>query len=301
MRLSVVPFGQTESQDVFVRREKFHYDSVVGNYFDSENHVFRLEVHPKIGYIGITSFGETTAKEFGNALDSMMQSGVESFILDLRDNPGGDVWNCVQIAQMLLSSDSEQKIIFTVRPRSGSERSRVFSEGSQRCALPMAVLINGDSASASEILAAALQDHKRATVMGTRSFGKGIIQSIVELPFQSGILQLTDAEYRRPSGGAIHRKMTAADSDDWGVIPDKVVELTEAEELAITQYRLLRSHVISAERLTVLDHFRQQIIEKQEEEEDGKPLEFTGVAPYYDCQLDEAVRMLLNRSKTPHQ
>ena len=289
-RLSVLPFGQTKPQDFVVQREKFHYDSVVGDYLDAKDSVFCLEDHPKIGYIWITSFGESTAKEFSSALERMKQSGAESFILDLRDNPGGDVWNCVQIARMLLTPNSEQNVIVTVRPRNGSERSRVLTDGSQQCTLPMVVLINGDSASSSEILAAALQDHRRATIVGTRSFGKGIIQSIIELPFQSGMLQLTDAEYRRPNGGAIHRKMNAADSDDWGVIPDKIVEFSEQEQSAVIQYRSLRSNVISTERAAVLEHFRQQIVEKQGEE---KSFAFTGTAPYYDLQIDEAIKVLL--------
>jgi carboxyl-terminal processing protease len=298
--LFVLPFDQSATKDFFVRRERIHYDSVVGDFFNTDGRVFCLEIHPKIGYIWITSFGTSTAKEFGNALDAMMQCGVEAFILDLRDNGGGDLWNCILAARMLLSSDSEQKVIVTVRPRNGRERSNVLTKGSQRCTLPMVVLINGDTASSSEILAAALQDHRRAVIVGTRSFGKGVIQGIIALPFQSGILQLTDAEYRRPNGGAIHRKKNAADSDDWGVIPDNIVAISEAEQLAMTQYRLLRSNVISTERSAVLDQFRQQIIETQSREHNTgtseQPFEFTGTPPYYDPQLDEAIKILLGTS-----
>ena len=300
--LVVLPFGQTESKDVFVPRERIQYESVLGDYFSSDSHVFFLEAHPKIGYIWITSFSDSTVEEFGHALERMMQTGVESFILDLRDNGGGDVWNCVQVAQMLMlpSAESDGNVIATIRDRNGRtllrHRRYVLTEGTQRCSLPMVVLIDGETASASEILAAALQDHHRATVVGTRSFGKGIIQGIISLPFQSGILQLTDSEYRRPSGAAIHRKKNAAESDDWGVIPNNIVELTEAERSAMMQYRLLRSRVLSAERSAILEQFRQQIVEKQNEEvpdSQQPPFEFTGTAPYYDRQLDEAIRVLL--------
>ena len=291
---SVVPFGQTEAQEFFVQRERIRLDSVEGDFFDSDGRAFHLETHPKIGYIRITSFSGTTAQEFGDALDRMMQSEVEAFILDLRDNAGGDVWNCIQVARMVMGPDSvAENMIATVRDRNGTERLRhrhfVLIEGSERCTLPMAVLINGESASASEILAAALQDHRRATVVGTRSFGKGVIQSIIELPFQSGILQLTDSEYRRPNGAPIHRQKNATDSDAWGVTPDKVVVISETEQSAVMTYRTLRSNVISWERWAVLDQFRQQI-EKQDKE-----LKFPGTAPYYDPQLDEAVRVLLER------
>ena len=287
MRLTVMPFDQTEANDFLVGRERIHTDSVVGDYFDTDGRVFRLEAHPQIGYIRITSFSGTTAQEFDDALSSMMQNEVESFILDLRDNPGGDVWSCILIARMLMTPDTVAgNIIVTVQDREGTQRFRhrhfVLVEGSQRCALPMVVLIDGESASASEILAAALQDHHRATVVGTRSFGKGIIQSIIDLPFQSGILQLTDSEYRRPNGAPIHRQRNAVDSDDWGVIPDKTVELTEAELLAVLSYRSLRSNVISDQRLAVLEQYRQQVGE----------IETIGTAPYFDPQIDEAIRVL---------
>ena len=291
-RLSVLPFGQTDPQDFIVQRERIHSDSVEGDYFDSDERIFHLETHPLIGYIRITSFSGTTVNEFGDALNSMMQSGVESFILDLRDNAGGDVWSSILIARMLMTPDPDSgSVVVTVRDRDGMERLRhrhfVLVEKAQRCTLPMVVLIDGESASASEILAAALQDHQRATVIGTRSFGKGIIQSIIELPFQSGILQLTDSEYRRPSGGSIHRKRNAADSDNWGVIPDIVVEIPETQQSAVIAYRTLRSNIISAERQAALEQFRQQIIGNE-----GEGWEFPGVAPYYDPQLDEAVRTL---------
>jgi carboxyl-terminal processing protease len=303
--LFVLPFGQTESKELSVRRERIHYESVVGFFCDSDQRVFSLETHPKIGYIWITSFNESTAKEFGNALNRMMQSGAESFILDLRDNSGGDVWNCVQAAQMLMSpNDATGNVVATVRNRDGQERLRyrrfVLIEGTQRCTLPMVVLINGDTASASEILAAALQDHRRAIVVGTRSFGKGVIQGILTLPFQSGILQLTEAEYRRPNGAGLHRKNDADDADDWGVVPDRIIELAEAERSAVSQYRLLCSNVIATDRRAVLEQFRQQIAQRQDKDEseaNRKPIEFTGDSPYYDSQLDAAIKILLEESQ----
>jgi C-terminal processing protease CtpA/Prc len=153
----------------------------------------------------------------------------------------------------------------------------------------MVVLINGETASSSEILAAALQDHRRATPVGTRSFGKGVIQGIMTLPFQSGMLQLTDSEYARPSGAGIHRRKGMANSDAWGVLPDHIVELSQAEQSAVNQYRALRSLVISTDRSAVLDQFRQQIVNEQSQEGN---FQFTGTAPYYDLQLEEAIKVL---------
>jgi len=293
IRLSVLPFGQAEPKGFFVRREKIQFDSVLGGYFESDSRTFCLEAHPKIGYVWITSFGGPTVKEFGDALDRMMQSGAEAFILDLRDNGGGDVWSCVQIAKMLLAPETE-KVVTMMR-----ERNRIrswllsFIEETQRCTLPMVVLINDETASASEILAAALQDHQRATIVGTRSYGKGIIQGYFDLPFQSGILKLTDSEFLRPSGAPIHRKKDATDSDGWGVIPDRVVEISETTRSAEMIYRVLRTNVISDQRLAVLEQFRQQIVESEKEASEQERFEFSGAAPYYDPQLDEAIKILL--------
>jgi len=229
---------------------------------------------------------------------------VKSFILDLRDNSGGDVGSCTQIASMLIPYNPynpKQNVIVTVRTRHGFGQDRTLLSGLHQCDLPMVVLINEETASASEILAAALQDHRRATIVGTRSFGKGVIQNIIELPFQSGILQLTSSEYRRPNGAGIQRRTNVKDSgtkdsDEWGVLPDNIIEFSEAEQSAVLQYRLWRSSVISAERSEVLELFRQQIIGQKndhEENEEREPFQFTGNAPYYDAQLDEAVRVLL--------
>ena len=297
IHLFVLPFGQNEPQDFLVHRETIHQDSVEGDYYDSGSRVFRLEEHPTIGYIRMTSFNSTTAKEFESALDIMTQSGAESFILDLRDNGGGDVSNSILVAKMLLSPDSDRKTVVTTRSRSGYEQSYTLTQGMQRCTLPMVVLIDGETASSSEIVAAALQDHRRATIVGTRSFGKGVIQGIFDLPFHSGMLQLTHSEYRRPSGGAIHRKQNDTDADDWGVIPDTIVELSEEERTAVLAYRSLRSNVIAAERRAVLEQFRQQIIAKQETKQENE-LEFTCAAPYYDRQLDEAIRILFGTFPT---
>ena len=304
--LSVVPFGQTEPQDYVVPRERLRSDSVVGDYFDAHRRVFRLETHPQIGYIRISSFTPKTADEFSKALDSMTQSGVKSFILDLRDNSGGDVGSCTQIASMLIPynpNNPKQNMIVTVRTRHGFGQDRTLLPGLHQCDLPMVVLINEETASASEILAATLQDHRRATIVGTRSFGKGVIQNIIELPFQSGILQLTSSEYRRPNGAGIQRRNNAKKSDEWGVLPDNIVEFSEAEQSAVLQYRLWRSSVISAERSEVLELFRQQIIGQNndhEGDEEREPFRFIGNAPYYDAQLDEAVRVLLMYDQSRH-
>jgi len=286
--LSVVPFGQTEVQDFIVRRESIRMDSVEGDRFESGKRVFHLESHPKIGYIRITSFSPTTGLEFSNALERMLQSGVESFILDLRDNPGGDVDSSIQIARMLMSPgvDTGNSIV-TVRLRNGFEHRRTLTSGTQRCTLPMVVLINGETASSSEILAAALQDHGRATIVGTRSFGKGVIQNIIPLPFRSGLLQLTVAEYRRPNGAGIHRRMNAEESDEWGVTPDRIVEFSSAEQSAVNHLRALRSNAITTERSSVLEQFRQRIIAGRTDD-----FEFTGAAPYFDAQLDAAILLL---------
>lgn len=153
-----------------------------------------------IGYIGITQFGEQTADDFKKALKTLEKSNVKGLIIDLRGNPGGIVESASEIADTLLpegmivyAKDREHKIVF--EEKSGPRHSE----------LPLVVLINSGSASASEILAGAIRDYNRGVIIGERSFGKGIVQSVVRFPGGDGI-KLTTSEYFSPKGINIHKK-----------------------------------------------------------------------------------------------
>ena len=154
-------------------------------------------------------------------------------ILDLRDNPGGLLNQAIEVADMFLT---EGKIVST-RNRQGNERS--FAAKSNGTLFlptpdsprPMAVLVNRNSASASEIVAAALQDHGRAVIVGERTYGKGSVQKLLRLPPPSqAAVKLTTETYWRPSGKNIHRYPDAKETDDWGVRPDEGMEVPTTEE-----------------------------------------------------------------------
>src|SRR5262244_844953 len=167
-----------------------------------------------IGYIRITSFNEQTDVGLNNAMKSLKQQAgnkLIGLILDLRNDPGGLLDQAVAVADAFLDKGE----IVSTRGRRSEDAQRYNSRpGDIAAGLPVAVLINGGSASASEIVAGALQDHHRATVVGTRSFGKGSVQTIIPLG-DRGALRLTTARYYTPSGRSIQAT---------GINPDVIVE-----------------------------------------------------------------------------
>lgn len=175
----------------------------------------------KIGYVNITSFQSGTAHSLEKALKEMSEkSPLSGLIIDLRKNPGGLLDQAVQVADLFL----DHGVIVTTENRGQEiDRREAHSENTQPD-YPIVVLVDGGSASASEILAGALQDYKRATIMGTTSFGKGSVQTVIDLDDGSG-LKLTIARYLTPNGRVIQ---------DHGIVPDiKVLAKkpkTEAEE-----------------------------------------------------------------------
>ncbi|MEG6522381.1 S41 family peptidase [Desulfotomaculum sp. 1211_IL3151] len=162
--------------------------------------VFSELINNKIGYIAIDSFGMDTGMEFGNALIELTEKNAESLIIDLRNNGGGYVDSAAEIAAYLLGKD---ETIFITEDR--NKRKDSYSteyEGVVR-KMPLVVLINGETASASEILAGALQDYGMATLLGTNSYGKGTVQDIIPLG-NGGALKMTTAEYLTPKGRRIN-------------------------------------------------------------------------------------------------
>jgi carboxyl-terminal processing protease len=174
-----------------------------------------------VGYVRIKQFQERTATELGDALIAIekQQGKLAGLVLDLRGNPGGLLDQSVQVADLFLDGG----IIVTTRGRGG----KALDEETAKAAgtwsgFPMVVLMNGSSASASEIVAGALQDHGRALIVGTRSYGKGSVQSIIPLDDGSG-LKITVARYYTPSGRSIQEK---------GITPDLEVEQLDPDKLA---------------------------------------------------------------------
>jgi len=176
-----------------------------------------------VGYIRITQFnGQTTAglKNAIGTLTTQNRDKLKGFIVDLRNNPGGLVEQAVSVSNAFLKRGE----IVSTRGRHADDNQRFSAraDGDLSKGKPVIVLINGGSASASEIVAGALQDHKRATIVGTRSFGKGSVQTVIPLGSGRGALLLTSARYFTPSGRSIQAK---------GISPDIVVQQDVPEEL----------------------------------------------------------------------
>ena len=207
--------GQAEPFDVTIIRDEIKIRSV------------RHEIYDNVGYIRITTFSEQTTPGLVNAIDDIFKSegeNLKGFILDLRNNPGGLLSEAISVSDAFLEGGE----IVSTRGREDSQTQHAYARpGDIARGMPLIVLINSGSASASEIVAGALKDHKRAILMGTRSFGKGSVQSIIPMPGH-GAIRLTTARYYTPSGVSIQAK---------GISPDIEVELARIEKLDGGRYR----------------------------------------------------------------
>lgn len=181
-----------------------------------------MKDHPEIAYLRVSSFGEKTATEIRGAIEGLGE-GVTGLILDVRGNAGGLLNAAVEVCDDFL----EEGRIVTIKRRGGEidTEFEAIPGAIVPMGLPMVVLIDGDSASASEVVAACLQDHGRAKLVGVRSFGKGTVQNVLPLQGGRSALKLTTARYYRPNGQNIHRLDAAPDDDLWGVRPDEGFEV----------------------------------------------------------------------------
>jgi carboxyl-terminal processing protease len=228
-------------------------------------------VEEDVGYLKITSFTEKTTDDLRAAIEDIRKQvpddQLKGYVLDLRLNPGGLLDQAVNVSDAFLDRGE----IVSTRGREASNIQRYASRaGDLIDGKPVIVLINGGSASASEIVAGALQDHRRATVVGTKSFGKGSVQTIIPLG-ESGALRLTTALYYTPSGQSIQGK---------GITPDIMVEQPLPEELQDTIVPRgeseLRGHIRGAE----------------ESEEGSGSIAYVPQDPAEDMQLGYALDLL---------
>ncbi len=233
------PENDADLREVELTRAVVQENLVSGDRIDENGDwIYTLKDYPEIGYVAVEQFADATTPQTLAALESLEKAGVSSVILDFRGNPGGFLPDAVAICDEFVQAGAT---IVEVRDRNGAVE-RVF-RGSDRPkkAFRVVVLVDDESASASEIVSAALQDAGIAAVGGSRSYGKGTIQSLFELPFNLGMLRVTTAQFFRPSGKPIRR----IDGEDaWGVTPDAAL----AVELTATQSfyrRLLRAVRVS--------------------------------------------------------
>lgn len=208
-------------------REIVHVDTVLGlDRKGDDSWDFMLDHDKKIGYIRISAFGRDTERDLTRALEELKRENVRGLILDLRFNPGGLLTAAIGVSDLFVA---EGNIVSTAgrntTPRSWeAQKDGVFEDR------PLVVLVNHYSASASEIVSACLQDHKRAVVIGERTWGKGSVQNVIELEGGRSALKLTTAAYKRPSGKNIHKLPDSKDTDEWGVSPNDGFEVKMSDE-----------------------------------------------------------------------
>ena len=211
VRLKIMRSGKKDSFEVKLVRATIVVKSVRSHEVDD------------IGIIRITQFTENTSQGLKEAIDKISAdlpgNKLKGYVLDLRNNPGGLLDQAIQVSNAFIDRGE----IVSTRGRNADETQRYNATHPELAAgKPVVVLINGGSASASEIVAGALQDHKRATILGTRSFGKGSVQTIIPLPQSNGAVRMTTARYYTPSGRSIQAK---------GIEPEIIVMQDVPDEL----------------------------------------------------------------------
>lgn len=226
VKVTVYRDGEADYLEFDVERRKIESPTVNYEMLEQE-----------IGYIQITEFGDITVTQFEHALADLRTQGMRGLILDLRGNPGGNLTSVVEISEQLLP---EGLIVYT-EDREGN-RMEYNCDGEQEFNLPLVVLIDGYSASASEILAGAVKDYGIGTLVGTTTYGKGIVQRVLSLSDGTAI-KLTVSTYYTPKGNNIH---------EIGVAPDEVVEF-DSEQYYENEYdnQLERGKEILAEQMGV--------------------------------------------------
>jgi carboxyl-terminal processing protease len=229
--LTVLHEGEKQPVEIRIMRAVIHADSVLGDTRRPDGTWnWLLPGYDRIGYLRINSFADNTNQEMAATVERLVADHVRGLILDLRNNPGGLLDAGVAVADMFLDSG----VIVTTRSRGGRIKRTYTADGKVLLPnIPIAVLVNQYTASAAEIVAACLQDHGRAVVVGQRTYGKGTVQEVINLEEDQGMLKLTTASYWRPSGRDINRPKNAEADRDWGVTPNKGFEVPlEGEELA---------------------------------------------------------------------
>lgn len=193
LEMTVERAGQPEPIAVTIKRDEVPFPSVRNSFM----------LKPDVGYVGLTGgFNQETTEEMHKAVETLRKEGMTSLVLDLRGNPGGLLRQAVQVAETFLPKGIE---IVSVRGREGRYQPQIYrSDNTEPELMPMVVLINGDTASASEIVAGAMQDRGRAWIVGEESFGKGLVQTVFRLRGGTG-LTLTTGRYYTPSGRSIQR------------------------------------------------------------------------------------------------
>jgi carboxyl-terminal processing protease len=218
-----------EKKDYLLKRGVISVETVLGvKRDDKDNWDFVIDAENKIGYVCLTQFTPTSARDLNAAVEKLKGLGMKGMVLDLRFNPGGYLNAAVAISDMFLDEDG---VIVTVKYRNREQEVWRGKSNGRNVNFPMAVLVNGQSASASEIVSACLQDYSRAAIVGERSYGKGSVQNVKDFSATDGQIKLTIARYFPPYGKNIDKLSTSGKPEDvWGVMPDKGLEVKLSRE-----------------------------------------------------------------------
>ncbi len=243
VRITVDREGSSQPLEFELRRGLVEVETVLGaKRKEDDSWDFYIDPENKIGYIQLTQFAPGSYRDMEAAMQKLDKSGLKGLVLDLRNDPGGLLTSAVQIADMFI----DDGLIVTIRPRVGQEQPYGGDAGGY-LNFPMVCLVNNGSASGSEIVAACLQDHKRAVIVGERSYGKGSVQNIQAFPATNGEIKLTTASFWRPNGKNLNKtsvknyeKMTKEEleKEDWGVRPDPgyLVKLDRQERFELDKH-----------------------------------------------------------------
>lgn len=208
VHLTVAREGETEPLEFFVTREKIVMKSAIGEMLENE-----------IGYVQITTFGDKTTPELRTVLKDLMAQNPKGLVIDLRNNGGGYLQTSVEVASEFIG----EGVILYEQYGDGRRITYEAVKGGQATEIPLVVLINEGTASASEIVAGAIQDYGRGKLVGVTSYGKGSVQNWIPLSNEQGAVRVTIAKWLTPNERTIHQK---------GLTPDVEVELTSEDRLA---------------------------------------------------------------------
>src|SRR5439155_1750071 len=291
--LTVLHEGSKKPEDIAISRAKILIESVLGDQRLEENLKqwdFMLDRINGIAYIRITQFTETTVKELTAVVDQLQQDGCRGLILDLRTNPGGLLTAAVEVSELFLPPGTR---VVSTKGRNEREatydaRKPAVSKGGPYTHYPIAILMNRFSASASEIVAGALQEAARAVIVGERSYGKGSVQTVILMEGGTSALKLTTATYYVGKNEKnIHRFPNSKEEDQWGVKPNAgfEVKLSDEERVKYFKWRRLRDVVRKKDQAAKIEEsdkvepdFKDRVLERAKEYILGE-VHKTGAAP----------------------
>lgn len=288
IELTVLHQGDESPVELRMTRDIINVASVIGDRrADNGDWQFLLEEDPRIAYVRLMNFGNKTERELRSLLRSLGSSSAEALVLDLRENAGGALDAAVGVSDLFLPA--EAPIVETRGRRQVVEEAYESTGEGFVLTPPVVVLVNRNSASASEIVAACLQDNRRASVGGERSFGKGTVQRIIPMEAGRSYLKLTTSSYWRPSGKDINRGPKATESDQWGVSPDAElrVDQSDAEHEQFLKWRAARDlTVFDAETGEMLAPPPAELLEEEPKVDDYTDRALLKAVEHLQMQLD---------------